>query len=103
MKLQKIIESMIKDPEGTPDKVLILDITEEKLAGLFTPNRLKLIRILKENNIKSVGELAKKLDRPVESVSKDLKALQTYGILELIQNGKQKTPTLEKPTIIYTV
>ncbi len=98
-----IIRSMLEDPESTPDKVLILDISKENLSMLFSPSKLEILKILREKKIKSVGGLAKELKRPVESVSKDLKILQAYGLLELVQNGQQKTPKLEKEFLVVTI
>ena len=71
-----ILKAMLEDPEGTPDKVLILDLSKEKLSMLFSPSKLEILKMLKEKKFNSVGELAKELNRPVESVSKDLKILQ---------------------------
>lgn len=100
---ESIIKSMLGDPEGTPDRILILDISKEKLSVLFSPSKLEILKILKEKKINSVGELAKELKRPVESVSKDLKILQAYGLLELVQHGQQKIPKLEKELLVMTI
>lgn len=98
-----IMKAVLKDPEGTPDKILILDLNREKLSMLFSPSKLEILKTLKEKKINSVGELAKELNRPVESVSKDLKILQVYGLLELVQHGKQKIPKLEKELLIVPI
>src|SRR3989338_5768987 len=100
---ESIIKSMLEDPEGTPDKVLLLDISSEKLSLLFSPAKLEILKTLRERKINSVGELAKELKRPIESVSKDLKILNAYGILELVQNGQQKIPRLEKEFLVMTI
>lgn len=98
-----IMKAMLEDPEGTPDKVLILDLGKEKLATLFSSSKLEILKLLRQKKINSVGELAKELNRPVESVSKDLKILQAYGLLELVQNGQQKIPRLEKELLIMPI
>ncbi|MBI4162567.1 MAG: HTH domain-containing protein [Candidatus Aenigmarchaeota archaeon] len=98
-----IFKAMLEDPEGTPDKVLFLDLSKEKLSMLFSPAKLEILKKLKEKNFNSVGALAKELNRPVESVSKDLKLLQAYGLLELVQNGQQKIPKLEKELLIMPI
>ena len=98
-----IIRSMLEDPEGTPDRILILDISKENLSTLFSPSKLEILKMLRERKINSVGELAKELKRPVESVSKDLKILQAYGLLELVQDGQQKVPKLEKELLVITI
>ncbi len=98
-----IFKAMLEDPEGTPDKVLFLDLSKEKLSMLFSPAKLEILKKLKEKKFGSVGGLAKELNRPVESVSKDLKLLQAYGLLELVQKGKQKIPKLEKELLIMPI
>lgn len=104
MNIKKFIfKAMLEDPEGTPDKVLFLDLSKEKLSMLFSPAKLEILKKLKEKKFGSVGELAKELERPVESVSKDLKMLQAYGLLELVQNGQQKIPKLEKELLIMPI
>ena len=70
---------------------------------LFSPAKLEILKKLKEKKFSSVGGLAKELSRPVESVSKDLKLLQAYGLLELVQNGQQKIPKLEKELLIMPI
>ncbi|MBI4174460.1 MAG: ArsR family transcriptional regulator, partial [Candidatus Aenigmarchaeota archaeon] len=94
--------SMLEDPESTPDKVLILDVSKD-LSNLFSPSKLEILKTLREKKINSVGELAKELKRPIESVSKDLKILNAYGILELVQNDQQKIPRLEKEFLVMAI
>ena len=98
--LDKLIDLSIEYPDLTPDRILIIDTNKEKLHRLLTPSRLELISVLKEKSPKSVGELAKLLNRPIESVSKDLNILENYGILEFIKTGKQKQPKLEKEMLL---
>lgn len=95
-----LIENAIKHPELTPDRVVIISLSEEEKNRILTPERLKLIRTIKKHNPKSVGKLAKLVDRRVDAVSRDLKILQNYGFLELLQIGKVKRPKIEKDILI---
>ena len=95
-----LLRAMVEYPEITPNKILVMTMKKETLKNIFTPSRIEVIETIKSQKPKSVGELAKRLDRPVESVSRDLKILENYGILEFIQAGKQKTPTIEKEMLI---
>ncbi|MBC7345211.1 MAG: helix-turn-helix domain-containing protein, partial [Clostridia bacterium] len=42
----------------------------------------------------SISELAARLGRPIASVSRDIRILQAYGLVELRQEGRSKVPVL---------
>ena len=95
-----IAKLSVEYPDLTPDRLLIIDLEKETLDRIFTQSRVELIRIIKNKKPNSVGELAEILGRPVESISRDLKILSNYGILELIQVGKTKRPVIEKDMLL---
>ncbi len=99
----KMIDMAIKYPDMTPDRVLVIDVKKDTLEKIITPSRLELIRTVRNKEPKSVGELAKIVKRPVEAVSRDLKILESYGVLELIQTGKIKRPKVEKDMIMIPI
>jgi len=99
----KMVEEAIKNPESAPDKVIVISLTDEEKNRILTPERLKLMRIIKEKKPKSVNELAKLVDRRMDAVSRDLKILKFYGFLELIQSGKQKIPKMKKETLLISL
>lgn len=99
----KMVEDAIKNPESAPDKVIMISLTEEEKNRILTPERLRLIRTIKSKNPKSVSELAKSVGRRTDAVSRDLKTLEFYGFLELIQSGKQKIPKIEKEVLLMSL
>jgi len=72
----------------------------KSLEKILTPGRMELLRTITEKKPKSVGELAKSVKRPLESVSRDLGILTNYGLLSLIKVGKTKKPEIEKDMLM---
>jgi len=96
----KMVEEAIKHPELAPERVIVISLTEEEKENILTPKRLELIRTIKKQKPKSVKELAEIVGRRVDAVSRDLKILENYGFLELLQVGKQKQPLIEKDALL---
>lgn len=72
----------------------------KNIEKILTPKRMELIRSIKGKKPKSIGDLSKRLKRPPESVSRDLRILHSYGFLEFIQIGKQKIPRITKDLLM---
>jgi len=96
--VEEYLRESLKYPELTRDKLVV--IKEELLAKVATPARLRLVKLVRERKPKSVGELAALAKRPLESVSRDLRILCFYGLLDLVREGKQKKPVLEKQLLV---
>ena len=96
----KMMDSIIENPEIMPERIVVLSLSKEKMSEILTPARIELIKIIKENRPESVGELVKITKRPIESISRDLRILANYGILEFVQVGKIKKPRIEKDMIL---
>jgi len=98
--VSRMIDFALEKPELAPSRVLVISLSKKSLEKILTPSRMNLIRIIREKSPKSVGELAKLLNRPVESVSRDLRILENYGILTFVQMGKVKKPEIEKDVLM---
>ena len=98
--VSKMIDFAIENPEASPDRVLVINMKKDTFEKLLTPSRMEIIRTIKRTNPQTVGELARKIKRPMESVSRDLRILESYGILELIKTGKTKSPKIKKEMIL---
>lgn len=96
----RMLEFAVKNPEVSPDRLLVINMRKETFDKILTPARMEIIRTIKKKNPKSVGSLAKLLKRPVEAVSRDLRILENYSILEFIRIGKIKKPKIEKEMIL---
>ena len=70
------------------------------MARVATPARMELLREVESRPPKSVGELARRLGRPIEAVSKDLRVLSGYGLLEMAKEGRIKRPRVEKDLLV---
>ena len=82
---------MIEDPGSYPDDFLALPLDPDEISGLLTPERMRILRHLRDRKaVYSVSELAEVLGRDVSRVSRDLKELSEWGLVELTRNGKAK-------------
>ena len=84
-------------PEFSPDRILIIETNV--LRDIITPARTELMEVIKEKKPNSVSELAKLVNRPQESVSRDLTVLNNYGILDFVKTGTVRKPIIEKDII----
>lgn len=96
--LELFTKMQIEYPELSPDKILI--ISEKTMAKIITPKRTELIITIREKKPKTIGELAKILKRPQESISRDLRILHNYGILDFVRIGKTKIPKIERSMLL---
>jgi len=69
------------------------------LRQLLSNEKARILDVIKNQNPKSVYELSKKLKRGFKSVNDDVKFLQRFGIIELIEE-KTKNRKRHKPEII---
>ena len=98
--VSKMIDFALEKPELAPSRVLVIRMSKKGLEKILTSSRMELVRTIKEKEPKSVGALAKLANRPVESVSRDLKILENYGLLTFTQVGRQKIPEIEKDVLM---
>ncbi|MBI5036656.1 helix-turn-helix domain-containing protein [Candidatus Micrarchaeota archaeon] len=94
------VKESLKNPESTPGELSVLTLTPAKLAKVFTPARAELLQEIERDRCRSIGELAEKLGRPLESVSRDLKVLKFYGLIEIVKDGKARTPKTAKQLVL---
>ena len=90
----RMMEDSLERPELYPDRLTVIALSDAIKSRVFTPGRLQLIKALREKPTLSVSDLAKRVRRPLASVSRDLKVLQTYGIVRLRRSGRVTVPTL---------
>jgi len=90
----RMIEDSFERPELYPDNLTVIALSDAIKSRVFTPGRLQLVKALREKPALSVSDLAKRVRRPLASVSRDLKVLQTYGVVRLRRSGRVTVPTL---------
>ena len=98
--VSRMIDFALEKPDLAPARILVINLSKKSLEKILTPARMELVRAIKERKPASVGDLARIVKRPVESVSRDLKALENYGVLALVQEGKHKVPEIEKDVLM---
>lgn len=94
------IREIIKNPEKTPDDVLLLSLSKEELTQLFTKRRIELIEAIKKREPSTMSELAKLLERELSAIERDLKILEGLGLVRLEKKGREVTPVIEKEILV---
>lgn len=69
-------------------------IRRETAERVLTPERERLLEAVATNDINSVRDLSRRLDRNVSVVSRDLDILFEADIIEFEQEGRSKRPKL---------
>ncbi|MCK5282596.1 MAG: hypothetical protein KAK00_04260 [Nanoarchaeota archaeon] len=73
-----------------PEKGIIM--TPEIFSKVFSPERIKLLQRIYRNDIKSIYQLAKDLDKPYEVVFRNVKYLEGVGLIRIKDKDKKKIP-----------
>jgi predicted transcriptional regulator len=96
-------EKVKENPDAVPPKTVVFTWSEEEMAQVFTKERLKLFRKIQEKPYPSIKTLAKELERDESRVRKDLRILESYGLVELRKRGRQIEIKSEVQAIYITV
>ncbi len=67
-------------------------VDSPSIFGDLTPRRLEILEHVRMHNVKSIKDLAEKLNRNYKNVYDDLKALERWGLVTLPRRGKDKKP-----------
>ena len=103
--LEKAFEMWFQDFEGVlqgEEAVgrAVLAVPPRALALLFSRKRVELMEALGKERAPSISELARRVGRSVEAVSRDLKILHKWGLIRYEQRGKRKEPVLAARSIV---
>ena len=77
-----------------------LTLRRETAEQVLTEKRVELIDHLTTAEVSSVRELARRLDRDVSIVSRDLDILFEAGVVDYEDNGRAKRPVLAHDTVL---
>jgi predicted transcriptional regulator len=69
------------------------------LRQLLSNEKARILHVIKTEKPKSIYELAKKLERGFKSVNDDIKLLERFGFVDLIEE-KTKNRIRHKPEIV---
>jgi len=67
-------------------------IPKELAKKILTEKRIEIIETVQEEKVESIRDLCRKLDRDQSIVTRDLKLLKKYGIIEFNKEGNSKVP-----------
>jgi predicted transcriptional regulator len=87
------IQRFFDDPsliDKEPEDILFL--TPSQFSAIFTKNRVETLKKIGEMKPKTMNDLAKILNRPKESVSRDVGVLTKAGMISIEAHGIYKTP-----------
>jgi predicted transcriptional regulator len=71
----------------------------ESARKVLTEKRLEILEYLKQNEVESVRELSRELDRDIKNVSDDLGVLWENALIDYEGDGRKKKPYLVSKNI----
>lgn len=80
------------------DDVYVL--AREDAREVLDENREAILDTLREHDVGSVSALADELQRDTGNVSRDLRVLADYGIVNMAKKGRSKVPNLIHETVV---
>lgn len=78
----------------------VLVIQRETAERALTEKRTELVEEIATGEAESVRDLARRVDRDVSIVSRDLDVLFESGIVDYEQDGRAKRPVLRNETVL---
>lgn len=75
-------------------------IPKELARELLTPKKLEILETIQEEEVESMRDLARKLDRDPGIVKKDLDKLWKHGLIDYEEDGRKKKPVRTADKIV---
>jgi len=75
-------------------------IPKEAARDIMTEKKLEILHTLDEIEVSGVRDLAREMDRDPGQVTKDLKQLWQYGLIDYQEEGRRKKPVRTADKII---
>jgi len=98
--IKAYLNAVWHDPKSYPDGGLLLSLSDEEIARVFTKERLRLIRLIQGKNPRNATELSNLARRRLSAVMRDLGLLEHFHIVALQKKGKNIVPKIEKEILI---
>ncbi len=83
-------------------KALLLDDSSLDLFDMLTGKRIEILKTIRRSEPCSIRALAKIVDRNISNVFEDLKLLDSFDLIDFVQDGRKKRPIIKHETIIIT-
>jgi predicted transcriptional regulator len=87
---REINEKIAKGILDKPERGIVM--SPETFSKVFSPERIKLLQRIYRNNVKSIYQLAKDLNKPYEVVFRNIKYLAGIGLIEIKEKDNRKIP-----------
>lgn len=87
---QTLLKSILKRG-GAADETIFL-LTPEEFSKVFAPERVRLLKLLKDRPDLSVNEISKNLKRRREAVSRDIRFFEGLGLIKLERHARLRVP-----------
>ena len=97
--IESFLFEALRKPDRYPDRLAVFALEDEELHRIFSRERLRLLKALKEKEFASVVELSDYLGRDKGAVDRDLKILEEYGLVKRVREGKRVRPVIDKKGI----
>lgn len=78
----------------------VLTLRRETASRVLTDKRMELLAEIAEGDASSVRELARRLDRDVSIVSRDLDVLFEAAVIDYERDGRAKRPVLAHENVL---
>src|SRR3989344_3216436 len=88
---------IFKKPKQDKESYAFSDVAV--LRRILSNEKARILHVIKTQNPSSIYDLAKKLKRSFKSVSDDVKLLERFGFLELVEESTKKRKRL-KPKVL---
>jgi len=96
------IYKKVKERKGQSEERIVLHSISD-LNKILTPQRYRLICMLKKKKPRSINILAKLLGRDRANVQRDLKYLEGLGLVSLEEHKLETTPTFNFEKILVEI
>jgi predicted transcriptional regulator len=80
-------------PDEEPPKRVTFEDPDE-LLRVFSPRAIELLRAIAQEEPESMREAARIVDRDIKDVSRNLNQLETFSVVEFVEEGRSKRPVV---------
>lgn len=98
--IKRFFDEVWANPDKFPDKSIVLSLSDGEVTKIFTKKRLQLIRTIQSKKVLSLSELAKLTKRELSAVDRDLRILESFGVVELRKEGRVIKPLIKKELLV---
>jgi len=85
------LKEIIKD-SGNGEEETVFLLTPEEFSKVFSPERLRLLKLVRKRPELAISEISKNLGRRREAVSRDIRFFEGLGLIELQKQSRTRVP-----------